>query len=216
MPSIRSIAEMIANHLDRVAIPVDEEGEQLFSEDNPGYIADEVMRATIPTIDEILEEVTEIEEHIHNDERWWGTLEVANQDNAIEWNVNRPYTLVSGNFTWGAVIPIIGRFDNPVLPWQTTFDLHRFMVAGVENAFAWRIRFLYGDQSFLEALNAERWSEVMFIATGVGANLIGFPVDVRMRPIPVGWNVWAQCANPTNADEISIFVGAHGYPVRSM
>lgn len=212
----RSITELIANMLDRAAIPVDEEGEQLFSEINPGYIADEVMRATIPTLDETLEEVTEIDDHIHNDELWWGATAAPNQDNAIDANVNRPYVLVSGNNAWGAAVSIVGRLDNPVKPWQTSYDLHRIIVADVDNATMWRIRFLYGNESFLEALNAERWTETMYIATGVGVNRVASPADLRMRPIPVGWKVWAQCWNATDIAEIDIFVGAHGYPVRSM
>lgn len=214
--SIRSIAEMIRIGLVRAAVPVDEDGSALFSEDNPGYIADEVMRATIPTINEILEEVVEIEEHFHNDELWWGATAAPDQDHAIDENVNRPFVLVSGNNTWGAAVSIIGRLDNPVKLWQTRYDLHRLIVVAVGNATLWRVRFLYGNESLEEAAQAARWTEVPFIATGIGNNLSGAPVDVRQRPIPVGWKMWAQAWNATTDDTISIQVGAHGYPVRSL
>lgn len=212
----RSIAELIANMLDRAAIPVDEEGEQLFSEINPGYIADEVMRATVPTLDETLEEVTEIEQHFHNDELWWGATAAPNQDNAIDANVNRPFQVISGNNTWGAAVPVVGRLDNPVKPWQTSFDMHRIAVAAVSNATAWRIRFLYSDQSLEEAAQALRYTMTMNIATGIGANVDGRPADLRMRPIPVGWIVWAQGWNATGLATLDFFHGAHGYPVRSL
>ena len=212
----RTLAQLFRANLDRAVIPVDEDGDALFSADNPGYINDEVMRATIPTIDEILEEVEEIDDHVHNDELWWGSVAVPTQDTACESNVDRPFTLASGNDTWGVAVPIIGRLDNPVKSWQTKFDLHRVAISEVDNATPWKIRFLYGNQSLEEAAQAQRWTETMSIASGIGSNIGAGPSDMRMPILPVGWIVWAQCWNATLNDTISFFVGAHGYPVRSL
>jgi len=211
---------MIRHRLDRVAVPVDEDGQQLFSEFNPGYIVDLVTQASLavlsPIVDEILEEVTEIEEHFHNDELWWGRVAGPTQDHAIDDNTNRPYTLTSGNNDWGVAVPIIGRLDNPVKPWQIEFDMHRIAISAVDNVLPWKIRFLYGNQSFLEARNAYRWTQTMSIASGVGSNIGAGPSDIRMRVLPLGYIVWAQCRNVTLGDTISFFIGVHGYPVRDL
>ena len=224
---IRSIAELIRLHLDRVAVPTDESGNQLFSEINPGHISDETTRLTLAEVqtalsalttisNEILEEAIEIEQHIHNDELWCGAVAVPDENNACESNVSRPYVAVSGNDVWGVAIPVIGRLDNPVKPWQTRFDLHRIAIAAVDNATPWKIRFLYGNGTVAQAITAEYWSETMSIATGIGSNIGAGPSDVRFRRLPVGWNVWAQAWNATNLDTISFFAGVHGYPVRSL
>lgn len=218
--SPRSLEELLQAHLDRAVIPIDEDGAQLFSEFNPGYISDETTQAALaelsPIIRETLEEIIKHDTHFHNDELWWGAVAVPTQDHAIDENVNRPYTLVSGNNEWGPAVPIIGHLDNPVKPWQDEFDLHRIAISAVGNALPWKIRFLYGNQSFLEARNALRYTETMSIATGIGNNIGAGPSDLRIPILPVGWIVWAQCWNATNLDTISFFIGVHGYPVRSL
>ena len=215
----RTIAQLAAAFLDRLAIPVDEDGDALFTETNPGYMVDQVARAALTAlasvVAEIAEEVEEIEEHVHNDELWWGALAAPNETNACESNVDRPYTAASGNNTWGVAIPIFGSNDNPVKPWQTTYDSHRIAISGVDNATPWKLRYLYGNQSMEEAAQAQRYTETMSIASGIGNNIGAGPSDVRFPRIPVGWRVWCQVMNFTNLDTISFFVGVHGYPVLS-
>ena len=213
----RSISELIRLKLERVAIPSDEGGEQLFTELNPGYIADQATQAELDIISPIVAgtnvELHTLHEHFHNDESWWGALAAPNETNAIDMNVNRPFVAISGNNAWGAGISVIGSSDNPGKLWQTLFDMHRILVTDPGNATPWRLRFLYGDQSLEEAAQASRWTEVMFLATGVGANVDTGPIEVRMPLLPVGWRVWAQAWNATNLVEVDFFIGVHGYPV---
>lgn len=213
----RSIEELLQAHLDRAVIPIDEEGAQLFSEDNPGHISDETTQAALSAQDLLLDEIHEDTEHtegyLHSDERWWGALVAPTQDNAIDDTVTNAHTLVSGNDDWGVAIPIIGRLDNPVQPWQTVFDIHRVLITDISTTTVWRLRFLYGNESFLEARNALRWTEVMFIGGGVGSNISVVPMDIRQREVPVGWNVWAQGWNATNLAALEFYFGAHGHPM---
>ena len=182
----------------------------MFSEKNPGYMLDTIVRAVVA---EILEEVTDIEEHVHNNELWWGAADAPNESNAIESNVDQPFVATSGNNTWGVAIPIIGSNDVPVKFWQTRYDLHRVAISAVDNGTPWKLRFLYGGQSLEEAAQARRWTETMSIATGIGSNIGAEPSELRFPIIRVGWRVWAQVWNQTNLDTISFFVGVHGYPV---
>lgn len=207
----RTLAELFRYNLDRAVIPIDEEGGQIFSADNPGYISDETTQAALAAMAETLDE---IHDHNHTTELWWGALAAPTQDNAIEENVNRPFTLVSGNNTWGVAVPVVGRLDIPVHSWETNYAINRIVIAAVSNATPWRVRFLYGDQSFLEALNAERYTETMTVATGIGSNIDGSPADIRMCKLPVGWIIWAQAWNATTDATIEIFHGCHGYPPR--
>ncbi len=213
----RTISELVRLKLDRAAIPIGEGGEQLFTELNPGYMLDEATQAALATlaiaVAEIRGEVEILGQHVHNDELWWGSVAAPNESNACESNVDRPFTAASGNNTWGVGIPVIGSNDRPVKPWQTEYDLHRIAISGVDNATPWKLRFLYGDQSLDEAAAANRYTETMSIASGVGNNIGAGPSELRFPRIPVGWRVWAQAWNFTNLDTISFFAAAHGYPV---
>ena len=213
----RSITELLRNNLDRAAIPIDEGGSQLFSEDNPGYMLDEVTQAALAALATeaatILSDLIEHDDHFHNDELWWGVNDAPNETNAIESNVDQPFTAASGNNTWGVAIPVIGSKDNPAKIWQTRFDMHRIAISGVDNGTPWKLRFLYGDQSLEEAAQARRYTETVSIASGVGSNIGAGPSELRLPILPVGWRVWCQVWNQTNLDTISFFVGVHGYPV---
>jgi len=46
----RSIAQLLRLNLDRAAIPVDESGDALFSEDNPGYMVDQATQAALARV----------------------------------------------------------------------------------------------------------------------------------------------------------------------
>ena len=208
----RSIAQLLRLNLDRAAIPVDESGDALFTEDNPAYMVDQATQAALTAlaveIAEIQEGVVEIHQHFHNDELWWGAVAVPNETLAIDLNVNRPYAALSGNNTWGVGIPIIGSRDVPAKPWQTVYGLHRVVITEPTNATAWRLRFLYGDQSMEEAAQARRYTETMFI----GVVAWSPPIEIRIPVIPVGWRVWAQAWNATNLATLEFFIGVHGYP----
>jgi len=157
--------------------------------------------------------VNEIERHLHNVERWWGAVAVPSETNAIEANVNRPFVAASGANTWGAAISILGTADNPVLATDINFDIHRLLITDLDNNITpWRLRIIWGTGTSAAAIAAGQWSEIMIESNAVPGNRAGgSPVEVIMRRVAVGWKLWAQAWNVTNALELSFFWGAHGY-----
>jgi hypothetical protein len=164
-------------------------------------------------VEEIAGEVSEIDRHVHNLERWWGVIQGADETNAIHHGLD-PFKPVSGNNTWGAAIPICGTADNPVLAGQTEFDAHRLLVVSLDDETdPWRVRIIYGTGTVEAAIAAEQWTEVMVIANAVPGNRAGgVPVDVRMIPVPIGTKLWAQAWSDTLSEVLHFFWGAHGYP----
>ena len=165
-------------------------------------------------MDAVADEVAEIEQHFHNVERWWGALAGPTETNAIEANVGRPFVAISGADTWGTAIPIKGSADNPVLTSQTTFDAHRIMVTDLDDdTTPWRLRIIWGTGTSGDAVTAGQWTEVMVMTNAVPGNRAGSsPVDIRMPNIALATKLWAQSWNDTNLEELSFFVGYHGYP----
>lgn len=161
--------------------------------------------------------VQEIYGHNHNVERWWGALAAPDETNAIEANVTRPFQATSGNDTWGAAIPICGTDDVPVLTGMIEFDPHRILITDLDaETDAWRIRLIYGTGTSAAAIADGQYSEAMVISeTGAGGLSGGTPVSVRMPQVSVGTKLWAQAWNDTNAEILSFFWGAHGYPAKA-
>ena len=161
--------------------------------------------------DDILHELGEIEHHLHNYERWWGATPAPNTANAILMGVDNPHVVISGNNTWGAAVPVVGRLDNPVRTIDNIFDIHRITIADPDNATMWLLRFLWGTESLEEAAQAQRWSAIEMIASGVGSNISTPGINMVTDRMPVGSTVWAQGWNVTNLAELSFFHGCHGY-----
>lgn len=162
---------------------------------------------------EILEDVIEIERHLHALERWWGAVAVPDEADAIEANVNRPFAAASGDNTWGVAIPILGTNDNPVLATDTLFDPHRVLVVDLDDdTTPWRLRFIYGTGTSADAINDGQWSEIMIVANAIPGNRAGgYPSDIIMCRHAVGIKMWAQAWNDTDGEVLDFFYGCHGY-----
>lgn len=158
--------------------------------------------------------IHEIERHFHGRERWWGAVAVPDETNAIEANVTRPYVAISGNDDWGAAIPVIGTADQPAVAGSVYFDIHRVLISDLDDdTTPWRFRFIWGAGTSGAAITAGDWSEIMVQSNAVPGNRAGGePADKVMVRVAVGQKVWAQAWNDTNAEELSFFIGAHGYP----
>lgn len=158
--------------------------------------------------------LNEIERHFHNRERWWGAVAVPDETNACEANVTRPFVATSGNDTWGTAIPVCGTADD-MTPGDgdTVFDLHRLLITDLDDQTdPWRIRIIWGTGTSGDAITAEQWTEMMVQSNAVPGNRAGAqPLDVIMRREDVGTKIWAQVWNDTLNEELSFFVGVHGY-----
>lgn len=213
----RTIDQLLAQRLDRAAIPMDESGAQLFSEGNPGVISDPVTQAQLTGLatetHEILEETETIEHHIHNVERWLGIAAPQTSRNWAAEGVNNPFVVTSGNNDWGTIIQILGRGDTPVIPESVNWDMHRILIVDASVNTPYKIRFIFTGGGIQHALSVGQYTEQMFMIDAANPQQSGgFPVDILMPVICSGRMVYAQVWNATNLATAEFFIGLHEYP----
>ncbi len=156
-------------------------------------------------IDTILVEVLEIEGHLHTLERWLGL-------GALD--TLTPYVITSGNNAYGTEVLLLDVGDTPIQAGKVKFDPHRIKVVDFSDNDIYKIQLTYGAGTFVDAMSAGQYSELMIIAgASVGGASGGGPAEIKMIQLPIGTKIWARCWNSHNADTVSIFLGIHEYDV---
>ena len=165
--------------------------------------------------DSILDEVIEIEHHIHTRERWFGqSVDQSGNDWAAD-NLT-PLDVISGNNAYGGdaddEAKVLGTADTPVIAGMTKFDLHRFLVVGVSQNSVYKFRVVWGTGTMADAITAGQTSEFMvkFDAANPQQSA-GIPFEVKMTRLDAGTKVWVQTWNATDNATASFFVGLHEY-----
>ena len=163
--------------------------------------------------DSLAYRVSEIEKHFHGREYWWGALAAPDTTNAIELNVTRPFVAASGANVWGVAIPVIGSADLPTHADDVYWDPHRILVTDLDDETdAWLVRWIWGTGTVGDAITAGQFTEVMVQSNAVPGNRAGGqPFAMQCPRIAAGTNLWAQVWNDTNLEEMSFFIGLHGY-----
>ena len=163
-------------------------------------------------VDTTLLEVTEIEEHIHTVERWAGLL--VPQVGSTAWadfDTSDPYVLTSGDDTWGADVQVLGTEDTPVVDGNTKFDLHTIIPDAPSAAGVYKVQICWGEATAGDARTAEAFTETVFVAGGVGANVTAETQAIKFPKISAGNRVWARVWHATDGATLSMFVELHEY-----
>lgn len=168
-----------------------------------GKVALDATVAKEATLTPVADEVTEIEHHIHNIERWVG--------NGGSVGSLTGYTLVSGNGDFGSEVAILTDVQTPVQPNKVAFDLHRAMPLTMSSATVYYIRVIYGTGTVGDAEAAGQYSDFPIISTGLGANVKGTPNEIKFPKLAVGTKIWAKCKNATNLASVVLLFGLHEY-----
>jgi hypothetical protein len=153
----------------------------------------------------ILDETIEIENHLHNTEKWIGAS--ATEDNLTG------YQCISGNNAFGAEVLLLDIANTPIEAGKTKFDLHRVVPVAVSVATAYLLRIVWGSGTFAAAITARQYTTVPFMGTGLGSNISGAASEVICKRIPAGYKVWAQIKNATNLATMNFLIGIHEYTV---
>ena len=161
---------------------------------------------TNPTEKETLEEVKEIERHLHNSEIWFG-------DGAVEDSLT-PYTLVSGDGVFGAAVELLAPGDTPFVAGNTRFDPHRVLPELIDTGTLYLIRLIWDEVSAAAGEAARQYTTFPVFPTGIGSNIDGSITEVISKRLYSGTDyLWAKCKNATNLAEVDILIGIHEYPV---
>ena len=184
---------------------------QLVNQENP-------IDEAIDDIADVSAEVTEIEHHIHNRERWFGK---TGSQTATDWGTLASltaYTAISGSGTWGAdendEAQLLGTADTPAITGMAKFDLHRLFMVAFSAATVYYIRIVWGTGTMADAITAGQYSDVPVATNVTPANkATGSPIDIIMPRIAAGTKVWAQCMNATDNATVTFLIGLHEYLV---
>jgi hypothetical protein len=157
-------------------------------------------------IDNIQEEVTEIEEHIHNLERWMGN----NGGNAEE-EFLTPFQVASGNGIFGTEVQVLDTGDTPIQTGKAFFDLHRLLITDLSDFELTYLRFIWGTGTVGEAEAAGQYTTVPVLRLSTLPTAGGVASDILFPHIPVGNKIWVKMKAPTNGATCDFIFGLHEY-----
>lgn len=162
---------------------------------------------------EILQEVREIEHHLHSYERWFGIALVPNGQVHVADRIGTavaPLQADAGNNTWGTWLQILGSSDTPADAGKTHFDLHRLMITAVERASADHyVQIGFGD-SGAAALAAGNYTEFVYRPASSTAEEI--PIDIQTKRRTAGTKTWLRLFIPgQNTGTFNFYLGLHEY-----
>ena len=152
----------------------------------------------------ILAEITEVEKHFHNVERWMGASAAIDTMTA--------YVATSGTDAYGVWLAVLTGNDTPIIPTMTKFDLHHIVISDVTSANITRMQIGWDTTETTNIVTENQFTEIVFVPSGIGANVAASPTDVKMPRLDAGMLVWARfwVAGQTE-DEVDFFVGIHEY-----
>jgi len=163
---------------------------------------------------QILKEVTELENHIHNFEKWFGVAAVPVGETHVADRMNGvipTFQLVAGVSDFGSWVQILGSDDTPVQPGKTKYDLHRMLVVTTNSTNPYIIQLITGESAdFAAKIAAEDYDEFPYVsATNNGDSGISEILDKRCDS---GEKVWMRCANVGGSGFlIDFYIGIHEY-----
>jgi hypothetical protein len=163
----------------------------------------------ISTIDEAAQESYITEHHVHARERWLSKMAVPSGGKVAEYGMT-PFTLTSGNDTWGAYVQLLDINDTPSIPGYKFFDFRRVFVMDVDSTATYRVRFAYGNDTSTEAVAALEYTDFIYRVNVTNSDRR--PVDVMMPRLPVGTKMWGSTwCDGMDAKILSLVVGGHLY-----
>lgn len=165
-------------------------------------------------IDNILEEVIEIETHLHSNERWLekaatpsGETHVADRIGTV--GGNGAFVIDAGNDTWGSWVLILGSEDTPVDTGKTKFDAQRIEVSAAERNAVYYIQMAAGS-SGAAALALGNVTE--FVVKPLSNQIDSGPIRLQSKRADSGTKIWARCMCPgQDTGTLSFFPGVHEY-----
>jgi hypothetical protein len=153
-----------------------------------------------------------VAEHLHNKNRFLGSRDGWDGSNTVNAAINSkltPFTLVSGNNTYGPALCILGSGDTPVQSGKTYFDHRCITVTSAGGTGKYRIRFAWGA-TYNAAIAADNFTEFEFMPISAASDSGTQPIEIPR--LPVGTILWCSiwCLGQ-NAQNLLFTTGVHEY-----
>jgi hypothetical protein len=157
-------------------------------------------------MDNIQAEVIEIEEHLHNREKWIGN----NGGDPQEDNLTS-FQVASGNGIFGTEVLLLDTGDTPFRTGKTFFDFHRLLITDLSEFETIYLRVIWGTGTVAEAEAAGQYTTVSVLRLSTLPTAGGFPMDIICPRIAVGTKVWIKMKATTNLSTCDFVFGLHEY-----
>ena len=162
---------------------------------------------------EIYAETEILDVHVHGHEHWLGLSTDQSGDN---WGSDTlsPFVTTSGlNAYWeNGKAKVLGVDDTPITVGGLYFDLHRILVTAVSLNTVYKVRFIWGTGTMVQAISDDQWTEVMVKFDALNPQQsAGIPFDISIPRLAVETKVWAQCKNLADLATIAFYIGIHEY-----
>lgn len=198
--------EDISYYLDKIATTLADYGGII------GAGGSERLDALENTVNQILAEVVEIENHLHSDESWFETAATPSGQTNVADRVSvggGSFQIDAGNDDWGAWVQILGSADTPARTGMTLYDLHRLEISAAEQNEVYFVQIGFGA-SGADALTNGDYTEAVFKPSS--NQIDSGPVVVQTERHAAGTLAWARCMCPgQNTATLNFFVGLHEY-----
>lgn len=173
-----------------------------------------LQKTQVTIISEILEEVIEIETHLHSNERWFekaaipdGEIHVADRIGTV--GGNGAFQIDAGNNAWGAWIQVLGSSDTPADLGKVKFDVHRLEISAAERNAIYFIQMAAGETG-AAALAAGNVTE--FVIKPLSNQIDSGPIMVQSKRTEAGTKIWVRCMCPgQDTGTLDFFPGIHEY-----
>jgi len=160
--------------------------------------------------DSLAYKIHEIENHLHNWERWVGLAAVpSGETHRFDIDSMIPFQMDAGNDTWGPWLQIVGSTDFPIISGMTYRDAHRILITDVErDKVITRIQIAGGEDADA-AVAADNYTEFMITPQKDAKQT---PVDIMTGRAPSATKGWIRCwVAGQNTGTVDFFMGVHEY-----
>lgn len=162
--------------------------------------------------DLILEEVIEMEAHLHSWEREFGLAGTPAGETHRADEVGNgilSFQIDAGDEVWGSWVQVLGSSDTPFEVGKTYFDLDRVVITDNEKIATYYIQIAFGETA-AGALTANTYTTVTYKPIVVNGK--GYTLHIKSKRVTAGTKVWMRCvAVGINTATLDFIIGLHEY-----
>ena len=167
-------------------------------------IDEAAVAGLVGTENSLAYKVEELNKTLLNRCRWFGK---SADQSGNDWAAQglTPYTLVSGDNTWGDWAKLVGSADVPLTVGYTRYTINQIGLLSAAEEAAFLVQFVWDATDAATGLAAGNYTETMVLSKESS----NFGAEVVMPRIPVTDKMWARCWAVEGT--LEVFIGLKEY-----